>query len=1300
MARRHPRHDWERRPRRRVAVFSLAALAVLGSLLWLAPTVLVHTSLRDRPLQAAFAGIDGSIASGGATWNWLESIEYRDVVLRDAAGRAAVVVPLVQLDRGLLRLAVDPHDVGTVRVFNAEAVVEVRRGGSSLEDTLAPWLARIAAPTAAGPDGAGSAAAACDLELVGGTVEFVDLERRDAWRLTDLFVAGTLGGDMLSGWTAAGRLRHAESRDPAAVPPPPPPLTVRPDRGTIPAAATAVLARDGGWSIAAPAAAVDGSRIVTVATHRLPLGASAVVATRFGAGHVVDGLADIRLDVQTGPAVGPEVRGSVSLERLAVCDAATLAERFTIANCDVPLDISVEGTSVLVRRLAATSPVFRAEASGRIGLPTADLAGWIEQLAGDDFSVAVDVDLAAAAHRLPGGIVVRPDVRVTGGTLAFAATARADGGDRLLELRATSRNLEATRSVVAGGIAEPGGGVADRRLAWREPFTAWLRARRGGPRGDRLRIEEARVVSPAVEVSAAATAAGLAVQWNANLGDLVRELAEVLDLGAAVVTGASRGRVEIASLDAATHTVKCSADVSDLEVELPGLPAWRDKEIAIELEAAGGVATGVAAVDRAHGTFTAGGDTLELTLGGGVLVDLARLCGAAGTAGVPWIRPAAAGTGIVAEGTIAGELAGWQPRLAAFVPLVRGVELSGGVAATLAAEAAGDAWQISRAEATFDRLVARLGDHEIGERRVVATATGILHPASGRLDVSAAEVLSATLSLRTGGLNWVPAACSVYPGGFLDGLRGRVQWQADLGRIEGWLAAAATAAAWPVSGRAWGTLEVVETQAGTNMLVEATGSQVALAAGARTLWSEPQMTLAVEVTRPASGATEPVDRITIDRLVVESSTLSVAARGRIDEWSGRRIVDLQGTAAYDWEQLSRLAVPWTAGRARLAGAGSRPFSFRGPLREPEAAAPGGAATAGTAATPPATLPLPEDWLAATRGRDAAATELTARLTRPVAASSPPAPGVEWLRRLAVDTSTAWAVADLDGLPVAAGELSVRLFDGQLALGPFDIAASGGRLRGAPWLRLVPGPPELIVPPGRVVERVALSGELCDRWVKWLSPVLGHSTHTSGVASVDLTGARLPLADPFAGEAAGQVVFENLEVTPTGALEPLINLIAKLQSVADPRFAFGGRAVLMRVRPDPVRVRLSGRRMAHEGLVMDAGQLTVRSAGSVAADGTLAMMVEVALRGDLAGTTPVVGTLLRTPILIPLTGTVQKPQFDARAIDVVVGRIMENTAQAVIVDGLGRGLDALLGGPSPAPAASPPAAPPPLTLPPQ
>jgi hypothetical protein len=740
---------------------------------------------------------------------------------------------------------------------------------------------------------------------------------------------------------------------------------------------------------------------------------------------------------------------------------------------------------------------------------------------------------------------------------------------------------------------------------------------------------------------------------------------------------------------------------------MPGRPAWRDPEVTLEAEGTGSLTAGVAAGEEARGVLVCGTDRLEAAVAGGVLVDLAALGGFARETAVPWIRPAATADRVSADCSLVGELASWQPRLAVVAPVLaaEGLELAGSMKAAVAVVPKEDAWQLQRAGGEIEKFSARWNGREIVEPRVVVTAAGRLHAGSGRIDIASGEVLTATISLRTGGLSWMPARASGggSAGSLADRLRGRMQWQADVARLEQWLVPVATAGRWSAAGRVWGTSEIVDTQGGVNILLEATGSQLSLSAAAagaavRPLWTEPRMTLACEVTQPfASGA--GADQMRIDRLAVESSTLAVAATGRIDDISARRIVELDGTVAYDWDQISRLLVPWTGGRVRLSGSGGRPFVLRGPLgREPRTTAAAGR-TVAAAPDEAASLPLPDDWLSATRGRGPGGTALAARVTRPAAVAVADSTIDERLRGLAIDTSAAWMAADVDGISFAAGEMAVRLLEGQLAFGPFDLPAAGGRLRGAPWLRLAPLPGELVVPPGRLAERVGLSGPLCDRWVKWLSPVLGHSTHTSGVVTIDLAGARVPIGDPFAGEMAGQVMFENLESTPAATLEPLVNLLVKLQSVVDPRFAFGDKAVLMRARPDPVRVRLSGRKLMHEGLVMDAGQFTVKSAGSVGEDGALAMTVEVAFRGDVVGQAPVIGQLLRTPLVIPLKGTVHRPQFDAQAIDRILGRIVENTAEAVIKDGIGRGLEAVFGQPQP-PAPVPAAQAPTLTLPPQ
>lgn len=1273
MARRHSRSRGS--GSRRWAVFSLASLAVLAATTWIAPRVLVLTGLRDRPLEAALAGIDGSVSSAGASWRWLGGIEYRDILLRDRTGRAIVAVPRLIIDRGLAALAVDPGNLGTVRLVGAEAVIDVRAGGSSLEDVIAPFLAAQSAAAGGGP--------ACELELTDATVELRDIVRGEAWRLTELSAAGTVRPDgRPTAWTVAGRVRHAGG---TTAPGPAVAAAVteqRLDRTTVAAAAAAALARDGGFSISCPAAEA-AVRTVTLASHRLPLGVSAVLATRLGGGWVCDGLADVRLDA-TLAAASRRLIGTVAVQDLAVCRADSLAEVLTVDRCEVPVDCEMRDGRVVVRKLVVSSPLLQAEASGRIRLPTGGAWDWADGLIDEDFAIAADIDLAAAARALPGGMALRPDVRVTDGRLQLAAAAHADGDDRVLEVRATSRDLAAVQTAADGG--------GERPLRWTDPFTAFLKGRRRP--GETLRIEDGRIASAAIELAASGDAQAASIQWTIDLGRFATEAAEVFDFGGAQVAGDARGRFTVSRADPqGPATLQVSASVAKLAVTAPGRPAWEDEEITLEGTATGRLADGAALVDEAHALVAAANDKLEATLTGGVIVtcdDRVRLQAAAGR------------ESIAADCSLAGDLGRWQPRLAAVWPAVtRSGTWSGTVKASAALAAQGAAWQVTRAGAEIEKLVIRAGDRRIDEPRVVATAAGIFHPGTGRIDVSSGEILSTTLSLRTGGLSWMPDAAGQPPdlSALAERLRGKAQWRAHAGRLASWLVPARTAAAWPVGGELSGMFEVTDTAAGVNLLVEMTGTQLSVArttaagrAGgpAQPVWSEPEARLALEITRPAGAA--GTRGVRVDRLGIESSTVAIAARGGVQDWTGERLVDLEGTAAYDWGQVSRLVVPWTGGRLKVAGSEARPFAFRGPLGRPATLAPVVATT-----TEPAVVPLPDEWLSAARGGDPDAR--AARVTRPVKATRGPEPSLASLARgIAIDTTAAWTAAEIDGFSLGGGEMPVRLFEGQLAFGPFEVAAAGGRLRGAPWIRLA-APAELIVPQGRLVERVTLSGPLCDRWVGWISPLLGHATHTRGVVTIDMAGARLPLADPFTGELAARVIFDELEVTPAGATQPLVNLLAKLQAVVDPRFAFGDKLVLLRVRPDPVTIRLAEGRLWHEGLVMDSGQLVVRSRGGVAADGTLAMVVEVALRGDIAGQTPVVAQLLRTPLAIPLKGTVHRPQFDARAIDVLLGRIVENTAQAVIQDGVVRGIESLetiFGNP---PAAPPqPAAQPPLTFP--
>jgi hypothetical protein len=1313
---REPARGGLRRGIRRVVMLAGVVAAVAA-----APAALTRTGLRDWPLAEAFHGIDGSVSSRSASAGWFGRIDYRGVVFREAGGREALAIERLSLDRGLLRLLWDHvvaarfsssrPAIGSIGLTGISGSLEVREGGSNLEDLFLPWL--TAKPSGPVPSGS--------VEIGDGRLTIIDLARREAWRIEGLAAAGPIGDDRaIDGWTVAGRLVHASVGNEPVAPPP-----VRPEgpgpRLSIAAAATAALARDGGWSVTVP---VDPEvvRSVTLATNRLPLGVTSLLGTRLGWTDVLDGLADLRLVVQL-PQPDDDgkrawrVTGTVAGSDVALVDAASLRDRIVLESLEAPIDLSLDETGVVIRTLRVRSPLVRGEASGRFDLPRRGSWEWLEQLAQSDFGASAEIDLAVAARSLPGGLAVRPDVRVTGGQLQFAAAAYADGAERVVELRTASRDLTALQG--------------ERRLAWKEPFTAWIRGRT--PPGDqRLRIEEARIASPAVELTASGDPESAVAEWTVDLDRLVREASEVLDATGGELAGTCRGRLELSRpRGSVPYSFSATASLAGLIVKLPGGQRVSESKVAVHVTGTGGPTVGGLFVDDAHAMLSADGDALDVSLAGGAALDLRRLWD--GSPGL--IRPGSASQSLTADVSLRGDLGRWQKRLAAAVPTLGSdeaarAEFSGQGIASASISALGDLWRVDRASLEVEDAAIDRGGHTIREPRLVASGTGRFHQTEGLIEVSSAEVLTSTVSLRTGGLTMAfghPAA-----GGSLAaavaGTRGRLSWQTDLGRLEKWIASPIESAAWPLGGRVWGTVEVMETPRGTNLRIEATGDQLTLSsvpvsaalgigggASATEVWREPKAEMVLEVTGTRSGG------IVVDRLALDSSTAAIQAAGGVGDPSTRRFFELSGSIAYDLGAVSRLVLPWTGGGITLAGSGSRPFTVRGALDDlrrpriptaqgalpaspgadaglPDGPSPSPLVNGGLSRSPLvdgglSRSPLQTDWLGAIRGTDSVGSTATGRAA--IAVSSVRSPGsnpvagirsadgpLGWLRLLSLETSLSWNAGSLHGLPLAPADVPVRLLDGQLAFGPFEIGLAGGRVRSGPWVRLVPEPIEVIVPPGRILERIDLSGGACDRWIGWVAPLLARSTRTSGLVSVDTAGATLPVGDPFGGRFDAQVLFESLEVEPGPPAQPLTALVGRLQGLLDPRFTAGQKVVLMRVRPQPVRVWLQDRRIWHDGLVMETGQMVVKTSGSVAADGTLAMMAEMSFRGDIAGQTPVIATLLKTPILVPLKGTIQRPQFDAAAIDKIVARIVENTAGAVIGEGLGRGLEALFGNPQP------------------
>ena len=1285
----------------------------VGFVIYQSPQLTVFQVVRDWPLQKVFEGLAGEISSSSAEWDWFGPIIYRDFVIRTSDGVPLLAVDRVEINRSPLVLAFQPNDIGRIRIEGGRLSTAVWNGGSTIETVLEPWIARINQrnPVAnlqdlVGKQNKGNATKDVQshmtgiIELVNTTIELTDLRKGDAWLLNEIaavipFPEPTEGGVFSfqsSDVICSGSIQHAEE----------PQLKVMQSFSqsknslqtkSIMSRANSMLARPGGWSVTVSEQEADhGKYALVIGATRCPAGISQIASNRFGWSHVLQGVVDIRADLLLGKSLQRErpaqsgdestqytMKGNVVGRDLSVVDTVTDERRFLIEKVDAPFEATIFQDEYVIQKFQAETNLGYFEATGTIKAPSGRssgnnivLPGWhlLEAVQDDNFEAKASINLPSLLNAFPGTHVLRPDVQLTEGTVDIVIKSQERESSRQVYFKSELGHVSAMRG--------------EEKVEWNTPWSAWVYARQHF--GGELRLEEAGLSSAFADISMNGLSDAIETKWRMDLGRIFQKVNTLVDFQSngeeQSLAGISRGQCRVDKFPERGATkITTSLSIEDLRWTIGDREIWKDHLVAADFDTSWVEKQATISLETAGLKVESGSDSL--------VVVLANECQCARDwRNALWLNGSNEGEGDHAsfDCRMSGNLATWQQRIlglstaGGFQPKWSRVPVVGNFESSWTLDFVGQQFQITKATGHIEQFSLHSGKHHIEEPRVVIAAVGSIDPTREIIKFSSAEVLSSTISLRTNGLQIALKGSTSQKliDSIFDSVQGQLQWQVDLTRFDKWLAKDMTS---DTAGRLWGTVDLLETPSGMNLLMTTTGSQLAISSTgmkkgsiANTapvpVWIEPQINGLLDVTRPVVNQTG-IDQLKINQVKIESSTVSVVATGSIRDLRGQREVELGGTVLTNWEQLVRLLSPSSGAILKLTGGDPQPFTMRGSF---------GPVQGKAAADDSVTLPLPDQWRSPTPESNSPRQQFIAL---PLKQQQDIHHGLaNWLPQIRAETTLSWQAGHIADFPVGPGTLPVRLVEGQLAFGPFAIPVSGGTVRGSPWIQLFPPPGKVVLPPGRLVERVALTPPLCDRWLSWLSPIMRSSTEAQGFLTVDTSGGQLPLNSPLNGRFDGQLWLEQFSVTPGDMAGPLIKLLAKLQSVVDPRFAFGDRVVFLRARPDPVHVWISEGRVHHDNLVLDMGQLSVRSKGSMGQDGSLSMQIEVAFRGDLAGATPVVAQLLRTPFVIPLRGTVQRPQFDATALDTILTRIMQNTADAVLRDGIGRGLEALFGNPQP------------------
>jgi len=908
------------------------------------------------------------------------------------------------------------------------------------------------------------------------------------------------------------------------------------------------------------------------------------------------------------------------------------------------VDCAIEDGELVVRRHSLKTDVGDLAAEGRFELGRL-FAGDVRGLLNDEeYSASGRIDLARLANMLPALLQVREGTQFTAGELKLAVSSRKTQAGREWQGQIESTNLQG----IAGG----------RVIAWREPVVSNWQATQGS---DGELRGEATCTAGFLDLKARGTPVDVTLTGSSDLSRLREDLSQFFDLSGMKLAGSVAAEFRIrqgapepslvpihpvaaagdAKAPAAPQFPSSAANETEIHAQgqlkfqnfvfqPAGEEAWSEPNMTVAVDATGQASLGgVRQIDRVLLQLTTPGDVLEGALLGPLVL------------GGP--DPV-----ILADVDIRGSLDSWYPRLRRLgleLPIdVRHVR--GGIRGQARTRLTASEFALEKSKFEMTQVDFAADGLSIREPRIVFVGDARWDRAASRLSSRSSTWQSSAVSIRVDHLE-VDGAAARQPSA-----TGKVALAADLSRLQGWFRsppaaherqwagvltaeaelshqAGVTTAEWEANMN-----DLVVTQPAASQLLPVRGGPPAGSSPRQTVWSEREVFLSGRGRHLARER-----RLELDRLEVSSDTLKLAeTRGSIGLADGPLLVDLSGNVIYDLAKITALLQPYLGSEVQFAGTGTRPFAIRGPV----------------------TL-----------------------------ASS--------LQQLTGNAGVGWSQASVYGLAVGQGDLTAELRDGVVHFAPFDLSLGQGRLkaksrielsaassRGAgasPSAGASPLPyPQLVVDPGRAVENVRLSAELCHSWVKYVAPLLAEATRADGVFFVDLTRCRVPLTDRRRASVAGKLAIQSAQVRPGPVAEQLVLVAQQVEAIVKkrPLSALGGQQLALNIPPQEVPFELHEGRVYHRDLRVTVGDVTVKTSGSVGLDSSLQMVAEIPIQEAWVARDRHLKALAGQVVKVPLRGTLKNPRLDRRALDDLAKQMVGSAAGSLLDDAINRGLQDLFG----------------------
>jgi hypothetical protein len=382
------------KPRRRRVPRIATALFMLLLCVWIAPSIIAKTSLRNRIARTAAADLNGTLDIGNASLGWFSNIELRDITLTDPQGRVVARIAKVTTSRTLFSLARDHSDPGEIVIDHPAIEIVCEKNSTNLEAVLQKLLADTGTPP-------GPTRTPIKLRITDGTLTLRD---GDTGRFTDF------------------RDLDATVSIPASRSEP----------------LTAKVTANAPNPIAADVTIGDAGQVKFTA-NSFALESLSPLLRRVDPTLLVAGALTADITATWGQD-NAGVIGHVGLKNLAVAGAGLNGDTIRLTSVELPIHATLTGRSITIQQAELTTDVGIASVMG-----TFDSASFDKLFDRPGIKIAANIDMAKLAAVLPKLLQIREGTEIREGKLIanIESAAGPDGTEWSGNINASA--LKATR---------------------------------------------------------------------------------------------------------------------------------------------------------------------------------------------------------------------------------------------------------------------------------------------------------------------------------------------------------------------------------------------------------------------------------------------------------------------------------------------------------------------------------------------------------------------------------------------------------------------------------------------------------------------------------------------------------------------------------------------------------------------------------------------------------------------------------------------------------------------------------------